>query len=1064
MYALPPIYEPSKVEEEVARFWREHDIPRKFVEHNKGGPIFSFLEGPPTVNGYMHVGHVRGRVCKDVVLRFKTMQGFHVWRRAGWDCQGLPTELEVEKLLGIRSKKDVEVVGMERFVEEANKLVDHYIHHWRSDSERLGLWLDYDLAYETRNERYMEHVWYLLKKAHDDGDLVASYKVVPFCPRCETPLSSHEVSQGYEEVEDYSLYVLFPIVERTETYAVIWTTTPWTLLANEAIAVSGEESYVEVRTSRGNLIVAEKLLEQVRANAGLELVEIVKRLPGSELEGLRYRHPFMEEVRVHEQHSHPAHAIVSADFVSMEEGTGLVHIAPGHGPEDFELGKRYGLPVFCPIATNGLFTEEVGRFSGKDHREAANEIIDLLSSKGLLLHRGVVVHNYPHCWRCGTPLVYLASRQWFLRVDRIKRLMLEENGRIKWVPAWAGSARFREWLENAEDWCISRTKIWGTPLNVWTCESCGSRRVVGSRAETEREAIELPKELRLHRPWIDVVVFRCGKCGGMMKREPFVLDTWLDSGVAHFASIDYLSSPHLFNRLFPYDFITEAIDQTRGWFYTLLFTSALLFGRSPFKSVLTQSHVLDKEGKKMSKSKGNVIWANESFERFGVDNLRLYLLTKSQVWESMNFDPEEIKQVQSNLNVFWNVVSFAKTYFDLDRYDPEREGYDAYLRYAEPEDRWIVSRVNSLIRSVTASVERYELTDAARALLRFATDELSRRYVRAVRRRFWEESRSPKKIASYAAMYYVIMRYLVMLSTFAPYVAEFLYQRIRTKSMPESVCLLKWPKVEEEKVDQELEDAMEVVDDVIASSLNARQKAGYKLRWPVSRIVISPNSPRARDAILRLSDYLARMTNAMKVEVLNVSESLEESRRELEPVLSELGPAAGRRLNDVIAALRASRPQEVIDSLNSNGEYVLSLPDSTVFVLKAEHVQVVERLPDWFKSSEGRFATVYVDLKADETLKSMAFANEVIRRVQVMRKEMNLELTEVVDCGVYVSEHLKLDGLRALVEHVEEETRTRLDLMSSPPTGEEFERVGEWQIDDVKLVVGLMRRKKVGSS
>ncbi|MCX8202856.1 MAG: isoleucine--tRNA ligase [Nitrososphaeria archaeon] len=1063
MYALPPIYEPAKVEEEVARFWREHDVVRKFLELNKGGPVFSFLEGPPTVNGYMHVGHARGRVCKDVVLRFKAMQGFYVWKRAGWDCQGLPTEIEVEKALGIRSKKDIEAIGMERFVEEANRLVDHYIGHWRADSERLGLWLDYDTAYETRNERYMEHIWYLLKKAHEEGDLVVSYKVVPFCPRCETPLSSHEVSQGYEEVEDFSLYVLFPIESKPGTYAVIWTTTPWTLLANEAIAVNGDEVYVEVSTDRGKLIVAEKLLERVRSDARLRTAEVVRRFPGSELEGLKYVHPFAEEVRVHGQHKHPAHSILTAEFVSMEEGTGLVHIAPGHGPEDFELGKRHGLPVFCPIATNGAFTDEVGPFSGRDHRESADDIIQLLSRKGLLLHRGTVVHNYPHCWRCGTPLVYLASRQWFLRVDRIKRLMLEENSRVRWVPAWAGSARFREWLENAEDWCISRTKVWGTPLNVWTCESCGSRRVVGSKAEIERDATEVPRPLRLHRPWIDAVVFRCERCGGMMRREPFVLDTWLDSGVAHFASVDYLSNPSLFNRLFPYDFITEAIDQTRGWFYTLLFTSALIFGRSPFKSVLTQSHVLDKEGKKMSKSRGNVIWARESFERFGVDTLRLYLLVKSQVWETMNFDPDEVRQVQANLNVLWNVVSFAKTYFDLDRYDPEREGYDAYERFAEPEDKWIVSRVNSLIRSVTSSIERYELTDAARALLRFATDELSRRYIRAVRRRFWEETRSPKKIASYAATYYVLVRYLTMLSAFAPYIAEYLYQRLRTKSMPESVSLTKWPRVEPEKIDQELEDAMEVVDDVITASLSARQKAGYKLRWPVSRVVVSPNSPRARDSILRLSDYITRMTNAMRVEVLEVGELPKEAWRELEPVFSELGPAAGRRFNDVLAALKSSKPVEVIEALNSNGECVLNLPDGSVFVLRPEHVQVVERMPDWLKSSSGRFATVYVDARTDEVLRSIAFSNEVIRRVQVMRKELSLELTEVVDCSVYVSDPLRVEGLKSFVEHIEEETRTRLELAGSPPSEEEFVKVSEWVVEGAKLVIGLVRRRGVGA-
>jgi isoleucyl-tRNA synthetase len=1057
MYALPPVYDFRVVEEEVRRFWEERNIPKKFLELNRGGPIFSFLEGPPTVNGYMHVGHVRGRVCKDVVLRFATMQGFWVWRRAGWDCQGLPTELEVERILGVRTKKDIEAIGMDRFVEEANKLVDHYIRHWRRDSEVLGLWLDYDTAYETRNERYMEHIWYLLKKAYGNGDLIVSNKVVPFCPRCETPLSSHEVSLGYEEVEDFSLYVKFPIEPMQGKYAVIWTTTPWTLPANEAVAVNPDENYVEVETERGILIVAEKLLQRVVTDAKLGRVNVVRTFKGSELVGLRYVHPLAEEVRIHAEHSPPAHTLVEAEFVSMEEGTGLVHIAPGHGPEDFELGKRLGLPAPCPISTGGVFTEEAGAFAGRHHREAAEEVIGALERKGLLLHRGTVVHTYPLCWRCQTPLVYLLSRQWFLRVDRIKRSMLEENSRVRWIPAWAGSARFREWLENAEDWCISRTKVWGTPLNVWTCESCGSKRVVGSREEIMREAIERPEPLRLHRPWIDMVVFRCERCGGLMRREPFVLDTWLDSGAAHLASVDYLSNPSLFERLFPYDFITEAIDQTRGWFYTLLFTSVLLFGKSPYKTVLTQSHVLDREGKKMSKSRGNVIWASEAFRDLGVDNVRLYLLSKAQVWETMNFDPEEIKVVRSDLNVLWNVVSFAKTYFDLDRYDPEREGYDAYERFAEPEDRWIVSRVNSLIRSVTSSLERYELTDSVRALLRFATEDLSRKYIRAVRRRFWEERRTPKKIAAYAATHYVLARYLSVLSAFAPYIAEYLYQRIKSPSMPESVCLMRWPKVEENRIDPDLEDAMEIADDVISSSLAARQRAGYKLRWPVARLIVSPKSQRVKDAVTRLLGYIARMTNALRVEVTEVGEEPKEAVKGLEPVLRTLGPSAGKRLNDVIAALRSVRPMEVIEALEGEGEYVLRLSDGTLFTLRPEHVQVVTKLPDWLKEHEGRFAKVYVDLKEDENIRALSAVNEVIRRVQVLRKELNLEVTELVDCRIYVDDQRWVEAMKTLSEHFEEETRTRLELLSAPPRPEENDAVREWEVEGRRLAIGLKR-------
>jgi isoleucyl-tRNA synthetase len=1060
MYALPPRYSFKTVEEEVAAFWRERDVPRRHMEMNRGAPIFSFLEGPPTVNSFMHIGHARGRVYKDLVLRYNTMRGLDVWRRAGWDCQGLPTELEVEKRLGLTSKKDIERIGMERFVEEADSLVDYYIERWRSDSERLGLWLDYDSAYQTRSEDYMGHVWSLLKKCYETGDLVLSHKVVPFCPRCETPLSSHEVAQGYEEVEDYSIYVKFPLSSDAKTSLLIWTTTPWTLPANESAAVHPDEYYVEIEGGGENLIVAEKLLESVCRDVGIEGYRVVERVSGSSLAGLRYRHPLLEEVDAHRGHPPPAHEVLCADFVSMTEGTGIVHIAPGHGPEDFELGKRHGLPLFCPVEPGGVFSSEGGAFAGLSVKDASERVIEVLSEKNLLLKAGRLVHTYPFCWRCGTPLIYLLSNQWFLRIDRIKKIMIEENAKIKWYPSWAGQNRFGEWLENAEDWCVSRSRIWGTPLNVWICRGCRSIRVVGSREEL-RDAIRRPEPLRMHRPWIDRVVFRCEKCGGEMYREPFVLDTWLDSGVAHFASVNYLKDPSLFEKLFPYDFITEAIDQTRGWFYTLLFTSALLFGRSPYKTVLSQNFVLDKYGKKMSKSRGNVVWASESMERWGVDNVRLYLLSKAQSWETINFDPDELKKVNQTLNILWNVVSFAKTYFELDRYSPERETVEALRLHTEPEDRWILSRVNSLIGYVGSCIERFEIHEAARALMRFIVEDLSRTYVRAVRRRFWTEERTPKKIAAYAALYYVLKRLLVVLSVFAPYISEYLYQRIKTPEEPESVCLNRWPRLDEKLINPLIEDQMQVADDVIAAALSARNKARRKLRWPVKRLIVAPKSPKAHEAIRSLSGFIEKMTNASTIEIMEVGQKPREVIQRLVPVPAALGPRAGKKMGMVVKALAMVRASDVVDQVSRSGSYSLALEDGSLFEISGSDFRLVEELPSYLVEGEGRLATVYIDISEDEVLRSMSLANEVIRRIQVMRKDLNLEIVKEVSCILVAEPAERLEVLKPLIEYIEEETRTRINLARDLGVSENL-YVREWELEGLRLVIALEKTESSG--
>lgn len=1054
MYALPRIYDFSTVEREVASYWLEKDIPRRVMEMNRGALPFAFLEGPPTVNGFMHIGHARGRIYKDIVLRYYTLRGFDVWRRAGWDCQGLPTEIETERRLGITSKKDIERIGMDRFVEEANKLVDFYIERWRADSERLALWLDYDNAYQTRHERYMEHVWYLLKKAYDSGDLYVSYRVVPICPRCETPLSSHEVAQGYDEIEDYSLYAKFRVEGSRDRYLLIWTTTPWTLPGNEAVAVHPDAEYVEVDVGGERLIVARQLLAAVMQEIGVQETSVIKTMKGEELVGTRYVHPLAEEVPVHADHEGKAHTVLPAEYVSMDEGTGLVHTAPGHGPEDYELGRRFDLPIFCPINQSGIFTEAAGDFAGLYHRNAAPLIINRLREKGLLLHEGRLTHTYPLCWRCDTPLVYISSRQWFLRVERIKRDMISENSKVKWYPPWAGQSRFGEWLQNAEDWCISRTKIWGTPLNVWSCERCGAQRVVGSLDELQMAETK-PEVIRMHRPWIDMVTFKCGECGGEMRREPFVLDTWLDSGVAHFASVDYLRDKRLFELLYPYDFVTEAIDQTRGWFYTLLFTSVLLFGKAPYRSVLNQGHVLDKEGKKMSKSRGNVVWASEAIERFGVDSLRFYLVSKAQPWDAVNFDPDEVKQVESTLNILWNAASFFKTYFDLDKFSPERETLDWLLPYSEPEDRWIVSRVNSLLRQVGHELERFEIHDAARSILRFISEDLSRTYIRSVRRRFWTEERTKQKLAAYAASHYVLMRLLVMLSVFAPYLAEYLYLRFGTPRDPESISLNKWPRVDEHLIDQELEDAMQIADDIISASLNARQRGKRKLRWPVSRLIVSPSSPRAHAAVKKLQKFIQRQTNSLRLEILEPGQRPRELITSPEPVLSKIGPRAGRRLQMVVEAVRSARVIEMRRAFERGERYALPLPDGSLFEVAEDEVRFTERLPDWLIEAEGKFARVCIDLSEDEALRRLSVVNEVVRRIQVMRKELNLEITREVECRIYLEPPQLAELVNEMIDYIEEETRTRLMLLKQPPSGSEG-HVKEWNIGYGRSVICIV--------
>lgn len=1057
-------YDPVAIEEKISSWWKDNDVFRTVVKMRKGASLFRFLEGPPTANGFMHVGHARGRTMKDVVLRFKTMQGYDVWRQAGWDCQGLPVELEVEKKLGITSKKEIEqTIGLPEFIRHCNELVDFYLDHWRKASERLGLWLDYENAYETRDDRYIESVWWILKRADLRGLLVDDLKVVPTCPRCETPLSSHEVAQGYASVKDPSIYVKFSLEGKENEFVVIWTTTPWTLPGDEVVCVHPDFSYARVRVGGEVWIMAEGLVEKVMDELGISKFEILEVVPGRDLEGTKYRHPLLEEVPIHRgHHGKYEHSIVLGEHVTLEEGTGCVHTAPAHGPEDFEVSKRYGISIFSPVDVRGLFTQEGGRYSGKYVKKADPIILEDLKRRGLLLKASTIEHEYPLCWRCDAPLIYRVDKQWFIRIDPIRESIVEENEAVNWVPEWAGSSRFKDWLLNADDWCISRSRIWGSPLNVWVCEGCGDKHVVGTVEELKAMARSLPEKLELHRPWVDQVILACPHCGGDMRRVEYVLDCWLDSGAAHTAAIASQSDRTLINRLYPYDYITEAVDQTRGWFYSLIFTGVATYSKSPYRNVLCQGHILDKYGQKMSKSRGNVVWALDAMQRVGTDPLRIYMLWKAQPWDSLAFDPDEIDQVKRWLSILWNVFAFATMYMVMDGFEPARWGPTSLKGHLRAEDRWLLSRTQTLIEEVTKNTEALQLHYPIRSLINFITEDLSRFYIRLIRRRTWVEKEDPDKLAAYATLYKTLTTVLKLLAPFAPYITEELYQQL-TDGEPdalESVHMCEWPVPQVEWVDKELEDQMEVVDSLITASLNARQQARLKLRWPIRVLYVAPANDVAAMAVRDQERVLLDQVNTKRLEVLRMGCTPEGVRIVAEIDYTKGGPVFKDTLPEVAVVLRAADGGMVRRRLSEKGRLSLELRDGTPVDLTPDLLTFREELPNNLIAADSPYGRIYVDIIRTPELDAEALAREVTRRAQVMRKEMDLRVEEYVDLVIQAQDEEAVEFLNSMGDYITTEVRARKLSILKP--GQPFKPaagayVKEWDIDGEEIKIAIKR-------
>lgn len=1041
-------YDAKEVEGKVRKFWEDRGIYALARTMRTGGRKFFFVDGPPYTTGRIHLGTAWNKIIKDSILRYRSMNGFEIKDRAGWDMHGLPIEVKVEEHLGFKSKKDIETYGVDRFIDKCKEFALSQKDQMTEQFRTLGAWLNWEDPYMTLKDEYLEAAWWTLKRANERGLLERGFRVVNWCPRCETAIADAEVE--YWEETDPSIYVKFPVIGEEKTFMMIWTTTPWTIPANVGVAVHPDFEYSRVRAWKDDpgeaeiLIMASPLVENVLREGRYKDYEVLERFGGTELEGLKYHHPLADLIPAQRDIEHAVHL---ADFVTAEN-TGSVHIAPGHGLEDFELGVSEGMAIFCPVGEDGRYTKEAGeKYAGKYVRAANAEVNSDLADRGLLLAEGEIVHRYGHCWRCKTPIIYIATPQWFLKISEIRDDMLEEIAKIKWYPDWAGSARFRDWISGARDWCISRQRYWGIPLPIWICPDCGEMEVIGSMEELHQRSGAVVEEL--HRPAVDLVTIKCS-CGGEMRRVPDVFDVWFDSAVASWATLNYPRDQEQIKEWWPADFITEGHDQTRGWFYSQLGASMVSFGVAPYRSVLMHGFTLDEKGKKMSKSIGNVVSPEEVVGKFGADTLRLYVLSSNAPWEDIHFSWEEVANTNRMLNILWNAYRFPLPYMILDGFDPTKTTLEMVKESLRPEDRWILSRVNSLAGEVETSMESYQLQRATRAIADFVLEDLSRWYIQLVRPRTWIETDDPDKLAAYATIREVMATLAKLLAPFAPFTAETIYQNLvrgTDTDAPESVHLCDWHRPREGLIDTALEEEMALVREVVEAVSNARQKGGRKLRWPVAEVTISTDKeiPDLGD----LLSVLKSQTNSKRVTVMDVGEKPRMDIA-LNPIPKKIGPAFKGEAQKVIQAIKEADPAKVKEAIDlgdcSLGPYAIG-PDM---------VEFIEKIPENLVAADFSSGTVYVDVTLTEDLKAEGYAREIIRRVQDMRKEMDLRVEEEIEASVRLDDEEVAGLLERMKDYIAGEVRAKR-LQVGSEVKAEGSLVKDWSIEDLQMTIAVLR-------
>jgi isoleucyl-tRNA synthetase len=1041
-------YNAHEVEEAMEQFWKSSCIYSKVRRMRLGGRKFFFVDGPPYTTGRIHLGTAWNKVIKDSILRYNSMHGADLQDRAGWDMHGLPIEVKVEEHLGFKSKKEIEIYGVERFIEQCKSFANRQKDDMTSQFKTLGVWLNWEDPYMTLKNEYIEAAWWALKKSHERGLLERGQRVVNWCPRCETAIADSEVE--YWDERDPSIYVRFPVIGEKNTYIVIWTTTPWTIPANIAVAVHTDFEYSKVRAWNDErvdiLIMASDLIEQVLKAGRYQDFEVIERLKGTDLLQLKYDHPLNDLIPAQKGISHN---VYFADFVTAEN-TGCVHIAPGHGIEDYELGMQNRMPIFCPVGENGRYTEEAGeKYVGKYVREANEEVMGDLLDRGLLLAASDQVHRYGHCWRCKTPIIFIATRQWFLRISDLKGEMLDEISKIKWYPDWAGSARFKDWISNARDWCISRQRYWGIPLPIWICSSCGALQVIGTAKELRERSGNDPSDL--HRPGVDPVKIPCS-CGGTKNRVPDVFDVWFDSAVASWATLRFPAQEKAFEEWWPADFITEGHDQTRGWFYSQLGASMVSFGKAPYRSVLMHGFTLDEQGRKMSKSIGNVVSPEEVVKKYGADTLRFYVLSSNAPWEDLHFSWDSIENVNRMLNILWNAYRFPLPYMVLDGFDVCMADLSRIQKNLRPEDRWILSRVNSLSKEISDNMAEYNLHRIARAISDFVLEDLSRWYIQLVRPRTWIETDDPDKLAAYAAIYNTMATLCKLLAPFVPFIAESMYQNLVRgidKDAPPSVHMCDWPAPQESLIDKQLEESMSLVRELSEAASNARQRAGRKLRWPVNEILISSDS---EINLGELEGVLKAQTNAKKITVLpqGTKPKMDVS---LSPVHRKIGPVFKGEAKAVVEALAGLDATVVKSSIESLSPIQWK---GKSYDVTSEMVEFHEKPPANLFDAQFSRGSLYVDVTMTPELKGEGYSREIIRRIQDMRKELDLKVEEQISSCVQTSDPEFLNLVSGMKEFISKEIRAS-DLVISKDEAPAGDLVKDWDVEGLNIRISIKR-------
>ena len=1038
----PQKYNPKKFEEKIQKFWVENNIFKKSIEQRKNCKPYIFLEGPPTANGLPHPGHVLTRVMKDLVCRYQAMNGHYILRKAGWDTHGLPVEIEVEKQLGLEDKQAIEKYGIAKFNAECKKSTLKYERAWVDNTKRIAFWLDMDDPYITFKNEYIESVWWSLKQAWEKKLLYKGYKVVPYCPRCGTVLSAHEVAQGYKNIEEPSIFVKFKIKDE-DAYFLAWTTTPWTLISNVALAVHPDETYIKIRYNNQVLIFAEQRAAALLKGQEYELLD---GFPGKELEHKEYE-PLFNFAKPDKK----AWYVVLADFVTMEDGTGIVHIAPAFGEDDYNVGKKYDLPVVQLVNLDGTFPDEVTLWKGKFIKDADPEIIDHLDKKGLLEGTRAHSHDYPFCWRCDSPLLYYAMESWFIAMTKVQDSLIKNNNQINWYPEHLQQGRFGDFIRDVKDWALSRDRYWGTPLPIWTCgnKKCGNVICVGSIDELRDLSESFPDDYDLHKPLVDELVVKCPKCKSQMKREKEVIDCWYDSGSAYFAQWHYpFENKEKFKDNFPVDFISEALDQTRGWFYSLLATSTFLFDSPSYKNVLTLGLVLDEDNQKMSKSKKNYVDPNIILDNEGADALRWYLVSANAPWTSTRFYEEAVKDTLGKfILTLWNSYNFFTTYAALDKFDPKKDAISIDKR--QLLDKWILSRFNRTVSEITKSFKTFEIHKAARAIESFVIEDFSNWYLRRSRKRLWVEEKTDDKLSGYSTMYDIFLGLSKILAPFIPFITEEIYLNLKTNDMPESVHLCDYLKSDNKQIDKKLEEGMERIRALVEIGRALRSKIGIKVRYPLNNATIVCKK-EFEDSIKDLLDLLNEEINVKQISFARDTSKF--MTKTVKPNHSKLGPKLKQKAKAVTEKIEGMDKNKLYNELMKNKEIVIELADEKI-KLTNDDFEIVEQEKTEFARAEVEDMIIFLDTTLTPELEAEGFAREIVRRIQSMRKELDLDVEDRISTELNVGEDRK-NALQQWKDYIKVETRSKKLTFTGKPSGK---LVKKWKIDELEAEIGISK-------